>query len=251
MKLSVITVCYQAVDQLEKTIQSVRQQTNVDLEYVIIDGGSTDGTMELVDSYGEDIQIAISEKDQGIYDAMNKGTRLCHGDYILFLNAGDVLAKPDTLQKAAAVLESEKPDILYGDYYEQDHGKQTYVSYQGIKINSWYFLMSKMICHQAIIARKKLLQEHPFDLTYRYAADRKWLMQCQKQGAVMRHIPVAISVYDRTGVSSEPENFEKVRGEVDRCVMEAYPVRGRMLQLIKSNKGLREKIRKMIFKRNR
>lgn len=247
MKVSVITVCYQAREALKDTIESVLDQTYSDIEYVIVDGGSTDGTLELIQGKSAENIIWISEPDRGIYDAMNKGVRLCHGEYVIFMNAGDRFASSEVITKMAQAIEQENPDILYGDYYDLCQGESKYISYQGVKINSWYFLMSKMICHQVIIAKKQWMTEKPFDTEYRYAADRKWLIQCVKENAKLAYRPEAVAVYDRTGVSSEKQNFEMVRGEIDRCLLESYPFRAKILQVIKSNHAVREFLRRQIF----
>mgnify|MGYP005805452133 CR=1 FL=1 len=248
-KISVITVCYQAVKTIAATIQSVLEQTDADMEYVIVDGGSTDGTLDRIRAVSDSRIQLISERDQGIYDAMNKGVRLCRGEYGIFINGVDLFADREVLHTAAQAMGREKPDILYGDYlnmYEDhcalvDNGKE--------KIGSWYFLMSKMICHQAIFAKRELLLRYPFDVRYRYAADRKWLITCVKNGASLKHLPVPVSYYDRRGVSSDEGNFEAVRREIDLCLQEEYPVRGRLLMLVKRNKKLREWIRGRIFKK--
>lgn len=249
MKISVITVCFQAAGDLKATAKSVLKQMEADFEYVIVDGGSTDGTEELVKHWADDRILFVSEKDNGIYDAMNKGVRLCHGEYVIFMNAGDVFAASNVLKQVEEKLFDCNADILYGDYYDVIDEKTQYVSYEKVKANSWYFLMSKMICHQVIFARRSLLADHPFDLKYRYAADRKWLIQCVKDKVKLVHVPVAIAIYDREGISSDKANFEKVRNEVDMCLSEEYPIRAELLRFVKKNSVLRESIRRKIFKK--
>src|ERR1700733_2398323 len=98
MKITIITVCYNACHCIEKTIKSVINQTYPNIEYIIIDGASTDGTLEVINKYKNHVQKLISEKDNGIYDAMNKGVRHCSGEIIYFLNADDRLYSPDTVK---------------------------------------------------------------------------------------------------------------------------------------------------------
>jgi len=249
MNFSVITVCYQAKDVLAETMDSVLTQSIDNLEYVIVDGGSTDGTQALVATYSDARIRFVSEYDKGIYDAMNKGVQLCHGEYVIFMNAGDRFVDKRVLESIENQLKKKRPDIIYGDYYEVVSGRKKLVDYSGITPNSWFFLMSKMICHQAIVANREWLLNFPFDLRYRYAADRQWLIRCVKAGAVLQHVPVPIALYDRGGVSSDLGNFEKVRQEIDLCLVEQYPKRGALLQRIKKNKKLREWIRCLIFKK--
>lgn len=254
MKISVITVCYQAALHLGKTLNSVMEQTCSDFEYIVVDGGSTDGSLELIQEFRKKEMrrriVLLSEPDRGIYDAMNKGVRLCCGEYVIFINAGDCFADRDVLQKMIKRADPIRPDILYGDLYDCNFREWKQVCYQNVKINSWFFLMSKMICHQVIFSRKEWLEKYPFDINYRYAADRKWLIQCVKKKAVLYYVPVVVSVYDRTGTSSVETNFEQVRDEIDRCLLEEYPVRGKMLQIIKNNRCLRQWVRRRIFQKN-
>ena len=249
MKISVITVCYQAVGQLAETMESVLQQTYPNLEYIIVDGGSTDGTLELINKTVRGQARVVSEPDHGIYDAMNKGVRLCQGEYVVFMNAGDRFVSQQTVEQVAGMASDKREDILYGNNYDYLVGKRRLINNQKDHVNSLFFLMSKMICHQAIFAKREWLLRIPFDTSYHYAADRKWLIQCVKANAVLCYVPVEICIYDRAGTSSLEENFERVREEIDRCLLEEYPVRARMLLIIKKNKKLREWIRHRIFRR--
>ena len=116
-KFSIITVTYNAGKVLEDTIQSVITQTYKNVEYIIVDGKSTDSTMDIVNRYREHIHTIVSEPDKGLYDAMNKGIDLATGDYLCFLNAGDELHEDDTLQLIVHSLSGEKelPDVIYGE----------------------------------------------------------------------------------------------------------------------------------------
>ena len=115
-RFSIVTVTYNAENVLNDTIQSIVTQTYRNVEYIIVDGGSTDGTMHIVDRYRPMISIVVSEPDNGLYDAMNKGIALATGDYICFLNAGDAFHEDDTLQRMVHSLRGiELPDVIYGD----------------------------------------------------------------------------------------------------------------------------------------
>ena len=114
-KLSIITITYQAEQYLERTIQSILVQGNrTDIEYIIIDGASKDGTLGIIEHYREHINSFISEPDRGIYDAMNKGLAKASGEYVVFMNAGDEFASKDTLTTMLHHL-SKNPGVLYGD----------------------------------------------------------------------------------------------------------------------------------------
>jgi len=245
------------------------------MEYVIVDGGSTDGSLEqareaLARSGMAGRTVVISEKDEGIYDAMNKGVRACSGDMVLFLNAGDLFAETATAEKiaeAAAAMGfaaqravSGEPamgkaasgaDILYGDYRDCFPDHEIAVKYTGRELSASFFLSSRMICHQAIVASVRWLKKHPFRTEYRYCADREWLMWCYRQKARISHIPVEICRYDRGGVSSDEEVLEQIREEMDRCLRVYFPVRERLLEIVKRNKGLRNWLRQQMFLKNR
>ena len=115
MKVSIITVCFNSVAMIEDTIRSVREQTYEEVEHIVVDGGSTDGTQEIVSRHNRRIQKFISEPDRGIYDAMNKGLRLARGDVVGFLNADDVYASPTAVGDIVAALQADHTDGAYGD----------------------------------------------------------------------------------------------------------------------------------------
>ena len=118
-KFSVITVCYNAAATIEDTLQSVITQTYHHIEYILIDGQSTDGTLDIIRRYQSRMAKVVSEPDKGLYDAMNKGLRLATGDYVCFLNAGDCFHEDDTLQQMVHRLHEaglqELPDVIYGE----------------------------------------------------------------------------------------------------------------------------------------
>ncbi len=256
MKVSVITVCYNAKQQLTSTMNSVVCQSYSNIEYLIIDGVSDDGTYELACSYKDkyDFIRVVSEPDEGIYDAMNKGVTLCNGDYVVFLNAGDQFADREVISDTVKHIEEyyangSRCDIIYGDYYDGAKEQNNLVSYGHQVVNSTFMLFSNTICHQAIFSSKKYLVEHPFDLSYRYVADRKWISECIRAGAMFRYMQRTVVVYDRTGMSTEMDNRNDLRKEVDRYIERMYPVRGRLLNMIKKSEKLRTFAREKILRR--
>ncbi len=176
-KVSVITVCYNAAATLEKTIVSVLSQTYPHLEYIIVDGHSTDATMGIIAKYKDRIHKVVSEKDKGIYDAMNKGLGLASGDVIYFLNADDSFFDPHVVTDVVTAFEQDESCLLfYGKVrfsevpaYYQPYVKETLV------IQSPKDFLAYTICHQAIFAKRTLFdQVGNFDCTYRYSADYDW-----------------------------------------------------------------------------
>ena len=151
-KFSIITVTYNAGAVLEDTIQSVITQTYKNVEYIIVDGGSKDRTLQIIEQYKEHIHTVISEPDKGLYDAMNKGIKLATGDYLCFLNAGDELHEDDTLQLMVhSITESTLPDVLYGDTAivdEEGHFLHMRRLSAPEKLTWKSFKQGMLVCHQ-------------------------------------------------------------------------------------------------------
>lgn len=112
---SIITICYNAASDIERTLQSVVAQTYRNIEYIVIDGASTDKTLDIISKYSAEVSQMVSEKDGGLYDAMNKGLSLATGEYVCFLNAGDSFFEEKTLEKIVQGLDGSTPDLIYGD----------------------------------------------------------------------------------------------------------------------------------------
>ena len=180
MKFSIITVTYNAAPYLERTVLSVLSQSYPDIEYLIIDGQSTDGTVDIIRQYESGIAYWVSEPDKGLYDAMNKGLRRATGDYVWFLNAGDTLPSADLVQTIAQKIARRKhlPDVIYGD--------TAIVNNEGCVLGmrhlrppkklTWKkFAWGMLVCHQAFIARRELAPE--YDPAYPLCADYDWCIR--------------------------------------------------------------------------
>lgn len=154
-KFSIITVTYNAAQVLEDTIQSVITQTYKGVEYIIIDGGSKDGTLDIINRYKTHIHTVISEPDKGLYDAMNKGIRVATGDYICFLNAGDALHEDDTLLLMVHSITGEVlPDVLYGETQlvdEEGHFVRMRRLSAPEQLTWKSFRKGMLVCHQAFL----------------------------------------------------------------------------------------------------
>ena len=187
--ISVITVVKNAERHLDRAIRSLLDQDYAALEYIVIDGGSTDGTAEILDRYGTRIACRVGEPDCGIYDAMNKGTVRATGDWVYFLGADDILL-PGVLSRMAAYLEGP-PAIHYGDVYMPDR----HILYRGPV--SPYRLMFSNICHQAIFYPRTVFSRHQFSLKYRAQADHHFNMRCLADGRYsFVHHPLLIAIYN-------------------------------------------------------
>jgi glycosyltransferase involved in cell wall biosynthesis len=200
MKISIVTITYNAEAVLQRTLDSVSSQTYRDIEHLIIDGASKDGTMDLVSRYKvRDLPYevrVVREPDKGIYDAMNKGLRLATGEYIVFLNAGDTLHDEKTLDMVASSLQpaanSQQPAVIYGDTnIVDDEGHFLRKRHLSVPDNlTWRsFKQGMLVCHQAFYARLDIARDIPYDLQYRHSADVDWCIRVMKE-AERRHLPL-------------------------------------------------------------
>jgi glycosyltransferase involved in cell wall biosynthesis len=206
-KISIITVCLNSKDGIERTIQSVLSQGYENIEYIIIDGKSSDGTLDIIGRYKSKIALLVSEEDKGIYNAMNKGLGLMTGEIVLFLNSGDYLFDNDVISDVADVFR-QKPEIqvLYGNVVN-DYGKKRKLrKYKNI--NRLFFSCSTL-CHQVIFAKRDVFVKYGyFDEKYTRNADYDWIMGvffCKD--ITTYYFDRTISVYNMWGVSSSQIKF--------------------------------------------
>ena len=202
MKITVVTVCYNAETQIEETIKSVLAQTHDDLEYIIIDGKSTDSTMNIIRKYTSGISKIVSEPDKGIYDAMNKGITLATGEYINFMNAGDTFSSPNVIKEVAERIAADS-DIVYGD--------STMIDYNGQRIQDKAGTDTEIISkkpiyrHNASFTRTLLHRKYPFDLymkdIFRHALDYNNIFTLWYNGARFQKVDVDVVTWDKKGTS--------------------------------------------------
>ena len=207
MIITYVTITYNAASVLQRTLDSVLQQDYPDIVHLIIDGASTDGTLEMVNDYiersnaadnGHCIQVT-SEPDKGIYDAMNKGLHSLDGDYVCFLNAGDFLPAPDTVSRIITSLTSHLspltsplPAVMYGDTDIVDENGH-FLHHRRLappEHLTWKsFRQGMLVCHQAFYARTDFAIATPYDQQYRYSADVDWCIRVMK-AAAKENIPL-------------------------------------------------------------
>ncbi len=175
--ISIITVCYNAEKEIVATLKSVKEQTFKGYEYIIVDGASKDNTLKVIADSGVTPTHLVSEKDKGIYDAMNKGLALAKGDYLMFLNAGDSLYSPSTLQQIADVAKAN-PDVIYGDTAIVD-AERNYLCPRRLRppknLTRNSFKNGMLVCHQAFLPKRELAM--PYDMQYRFSADFDWCVK--------------------------------------------------------------------------
>jgi len=201
-KLSIITVVFNNVRDIERTMLSVLNQTYPEIEYLVIDGASSDGTSELLEQYKPRLGKLISEKDKGIYDAMNKGLALATGDYVLFMNSGDELYAADTVEKVFA--SSADADIYYGETEMFDAGWKSLGQrrHRAPENFTWKdFNYGMSISHQAIYVRRSLAE--PYDPMYKLSADIDWILKAAKKAMKIVNTRMYVAKYLVGGMSKK------------------------------------------------
>ena len=181
VKISIVTVCFNSAKTIEQTIKSVLNQSYKNIEYIVIDGGSTDGTLDIIRKYEPYITYWVSEPDKGIYDAMNKGIKASNGELIAFINSDDWYHE-DAMQHFAEVYERQPADVLFGDIIFINDNEEKYVSNENVDLDK--LMYTNMLCHQAICTRTVLMKENPFDLQYKIAADYDFLLKLYIDDAI-------------------------------------------------------------------
>jgi glycosyltransferase involved in cell wall biosynthesis len=192
MIVTIITVCRNHAQELERTIRSVESQTWQEREYLVIDGASTDDTLDVIKAHEASITRWVSEPDQGIYDAMNKGVRMAQGEWVIFMNAGDTFASDDTLQRVFG--SPQNADVIYGDVIKGELVKKAEAPRNAHRM---------FFCHQSAFVRTRCLREFPFDIRHRMSADFKQVKQLYLSGKTFLQLDFPVANFDTQGVSNK------------------------------------------------
>ncbi len=199
MKLSIITVNYNNVSGLKKTIDSVIAQTCRDFEWIVIDGGSTDGGKDLIEKYQEHFTYWCSESDKGIYNAMNKGVAHATGEYVLFLNSGDVFFNECVVEQASPYL--KESDFIVGDSISH-HRDGTIGPWNSPHYFTAYMIVFYSLNHQSMFISRKLLKERPYREDLKIVADwEQQLFELVFHDATYKYLPVVVSEFHEDGIS--------------------------------------------------
>ena len=203
-RISIITICYNAASTITRTLRSVSAQTYPNIQYLIIDGASKDNTLELVRELAPEAEI-YSERDKGIYDAMNKGLDRATGDYVWYVNAGDALVSPTTVEDLvrATCTGDSLPDVLYGDTRLIDaegHDLGLRRLRPPHQLDWHSFRSGMLVCHQAFVA-KRSISPH-YDLSYRFSADVDWCIRVLKEAKTTAFYPEPIALYLNEGTTT-------------------------------------------------
>ena len=197
--ITIITVAYNAVKDIENTILSVLNQTYPNIEYIIIDGGSTDGTLDIIKKYEDKISYWVSEPDKGIYDAMNKGTLKATGGWLNFMNAGDTFYNEQVLEKVFKDNDWTDTDVIYGNVNIEYPKKKKLKKPLPLK----KIEQQMVFCHQGSFVRTMLQKQYLFNTTYRISADYNFFHQLYIEGKHFHYLNFVIAIFLYGGVSTD------------------------------------------------
>lgn len=209
--LSVITVVYNCERSIEQTLLSVLNQSYPNIEYIVIDGNSTDKTMDILKLYNDKIDYLRSEPDNGIYDAMNKGIINATGDYVIFMNSGDLFFEENICEKIAQEILKKNPDIIYGNTIAIDVENNNEIIIKPKKIKQLYRGM--IFCHQAAFIKLSLLKAYPFNTEYKIVADYDQIISLYKKNKLFYYMPLTVAKISIGGISYSnlKTTFEQIR----------------------------------------
>jgi glycosyltransferase involved in cell wall biosynthesis len=231
-KLSIITINLNDAAGLLKTIESVRAQTYRDFEHIIIDGGSTDESINVIKKFESGLAYWVSEPDGGIYQGMNKGTKIAKGEYGLYLNSGDFLYNSKVLENLFK--EKFREDFVYGDWI-QEKSKKRILRHN--RINFFNF----SLCQQSVLIKFSLLKKlNGYDEQFKFTSDWNFFMLAIfAYGASYRYIPIKISVYNSYGITANKQNHKFIWQEIAKIqkkILPNFSIRLEMIKLLSLNK---------------
>lgn len=242
-KISIITVTFNCQGSIESTINSILMQDFSNFELIIIDGASTDGTLNVINKYKSRIKCIVSEPDNGIFDAMNKGIERATGDFVLFMNSGDTFVNNHVL----SLIDFDKEyGVIYGNMVINFRNKKLECKPEPF-FKSKDYIKTMGICHQCIFVRTDLAKHYKFSQEFKIAADFNMIFQIWKKGYKFRYVDVPIANYDTTGFSAQ--NYPKQLKEICRIwgIENKFATKFVLLYLT-SMATLKCKIKKILYK---
>ena len=233
---SIITINYNNRDGLERTIKSVIKQNYLNYEYIIVDGLSNDGSIDVINKYANGITKSIIERDKGVFDAQNKGIGNAQGKYLTFLNSGDLLPDENVLNDIYELIDDE--DLVYGDVLLDDGVSIVERKYPDhLDFNYW---KHDYLCHQVVYYKKEIFQKlGKFDLKYRYTSDHEHLYRIWRESDLKKkHLGVFVAVYDMQGVSANINTRVRVLREFAVIRFKNFPITFKFMILKRFVKAL-------------
>ncbi len=241
LKITVVTVCLNAADTIAATMESVLEQTYDNLEYLIIDGMSTDGTQEIIHRYEDDMRVRmVFEHDSGLYNAMNRSLDLCSGQYILYMNSGDLFYDKKVIEDMVPYLDA---DLVYGNTMRRKKCGDRIEKYHGRYKLFWLLLSGRMMSHQSLFTRTDIMRKFRFDEQYKISADYDFVVRAKKNGCSIKYVDRTVSIMNNVeGISAQIDNYEIMRAEDDKSLRKNYTC---LYYLIKIPKGFVRCIRRI------
>ncbi len=230
MKISVITVCKNSESTIERTIESVLMQTYKSTEYIIVDGKSTDKTLPIINKYRDKISSVISEKDSGIWQAINKGIAIATGDIIICLNANDVFYKSNVIEKVEAEFTSSDADLIYGDLIILDP-KTGKTNYKKTSYVDRLFLYNNSLPHPSTACRIDLFKRYGFfNEKFRIAGDYDWFLRVILEKKIKIHyLNIPFSIFSLGGISTNKKYEKILKAEVKLITSQYFTLLERIL----------------------
>lgn len=216
MTISVITINFNHLEGLKKTVQSVKEQTYNQIEYIIIDGGSSDGSKKYIQDNAELLDYWVSESDNGLYNAMNKGIARASGDYLIFMNSGDYFCNSNVVEQV--VNKGLSADFEYGDFYNGSLAQEKLVKFP--EQPSLLFFSSRALCHQSLFIKKEIFDLYGgYDENYKIASDwEHYVRLFFHEKVTFKYLDFPIAFYELNGVSAQEELKNEERIQVIREV---------------------------------
>lgn len=223
MILSIITINYNNAPGLENTIKSVINQNLTDFEYLVIDGGSQDTSLDIIKKYSDKITHSISEPDTGIYNAMNKGIKLAKGTYVVFINSGDTICIDADLKQIASHATGE--DIVYFDLEVSNaDGSYKFIKNYPTNLDFYYFMVESLSHPGAFIKREKLIEYGLYNENFNVVSDWAFFLDAiVKDKCTFKHVSTHYTTFYTDGISSLSENKEKIENEKDQHIKASFP----------------------------
>ncbi|MCW3079614.1 glycosyltransferase family 2 protein [Segetibacter sp.] len=223
-KISVITVCLNAEKVIGKTIKSVLGQSYSNLEYIVIDGGSADETKEIVRTFGGKINCFVSEKDSGIYDAMNKGIRNATGDLLIFLNAGDYYISSNVLSYAISKMRLNRADVFFARFIWEDISRHDIVLSDHASTQFDWDLKRSNFPHPATFYKRTIFDRiGDFNVTYKILGDYEWNTKALiKHRIAFQYINIIIAFFSTDGMSNDNRNKKLIEAETNKIANQYF-----------------------------
>ena len=221
MKISIITITFNSAKTLQRTLASIQSQTCGEIEHIIVDGASTDGTKEMIEAYAKEHKNVrwISEKDEGIYNALNKGIRMATGDIIGFLHSDDVLFSPDSIEHIAGVFETQEADVVYGDLL-YCRGNRVIRRWVSNAYNPCGLKYGWMPPHPTVYVRREVYEQvGEYDEWFRIAADYDMMLRIFKAGFKTYYLPEVLVSMEIGGASNRNSKARLSKTQEDYFVL--------------------------------